>query len=139
MNSSSRKLLRGFLPVLIIFIFVSGFSVLFTRNLVSWGVEPAVVIGGNLLLFLVTLFSFLLYRKGLLASNTHAFLRNVYSGMLLKLFTCIIAAFLYIASAGKDVNRAGIFVLMFLYLLYTFLEITSIMKISRQIKQGKNA
>ena len=139
MNSSSRKLLRGFLPVLIIFILVSCFSVLFTRNLVSWGVEPAVVIGGNILLFLVTLFSFLLYRRGLLAANTHAFLRNVYSGMLLKLFTCIFAAFLYIASAGKDVNRAGIFVLMFLYLLYTFLEIAIIMKISRQIKQGKNA
>ncbi len=139
MNSSSRKLLRGFLPVLIIFIFVSCFSILFTRSLVSWGIEPAVVTGGNILLFLVTLFSFLLYRKALLAANTHAFLRNVYSGMLLKLFTCIFAAFVYIATAGSDVNKAGIFVLMFLYLLYTFLEIAIVLRISRQIKQGKNA
>ena len=62
------------------------------------------VLSGNLLLFLVTVFSFILYRKALLAANTQAFLRNVYSGMLLKLFICMVAAFIYISAAGRSVK-----------------------------------
>jgi hypothetical protein len=139
MNVSSNSLFRTFLPILLIFICVSGFSVVFAAKLHSWGVDQALLIFGNLLLFLVTLFSFLLYRKALLAANTHAFLRNVYSGMMMKLFVCIIAAFIYILMAGSQVNKPGIFILMALYLLYTFLEIAGVLKLSRQIKQQKNA
>jgi hypothetical protein len=138
MNSSSSKLIRTFLPILVIFLIVTSFSLVFTTRLERWGVDQGLVIVGNIVLFFVTIFSFVLYRKALLAANTHAFIRNVYSGMLLKLFVCIGAAFIYIVIAANQVNKSGIFILMGLYLLYTFLEIRGVLRLSRQIKQGSN-
>jgi hypothetical protein len=140
MSSSQRPvLLKLFLPILLIFVFVSLLTVVFGNRLNSMNINSSLLLSGNLLLFLVTGISFILYRKALFAANTQAFLRNVYSGMLLKLFLCMIAAFIYISAAGKDVNRTGLFILMFLYLLYTFLEVAILLKISRQIKQHKDA
>ena len=139
MSAFQKPVFRLFLPVLLTFVFVSSFAVIFRNWLSSREVDTGLLLAGNLLLFLVTIISFLLYRKALLAANTQAFLRNVYSGMLLKLFICMVAAFIYIYSAGRAVNRSGLFALMFLYLVYTFLEVAILLKLSRQIKQQHNA
>ena len=139
MTLLQRPLFKLFLPILLIFVLISSLSLVFGYRLTDWNIDAMLVLFGNLVLFLVTAFSFLLYRKALLAANTAAFLRNVYSGMLLKLYICMAAAFVYIYAAGNHVNRNGLFVLMFLYLLYTFLEVSSLLKLSRQIKQQPNA
>ena len=139
MTPSQRSPIRLFLPILLIFVLISSLSLVFSNRLGDWNIHAMLVLSGNLLLFLVTVFSFILYRKALLAANTQAFLRNVYSGMLLKLFICMVAAFIYISAAGRSVNRNGLFVLMFIYLLYTFLEVSLLLKLSRQIKQQPNA
>jgi hypothetical protein len=139
MTTRQRPLLKAFLPIFLIFVCISAFSVVFSGRLNTWNINNDLLIWGNLVLFLVTTFSFILYRKALLAANTQAFLRNVYSGMLLKLFVCMVAAFIYISAAGRAVNTNGLFILMFLYLLYTFLEVTIILKLSRQIKHQQNA
>src|SRR5215207_703784 len=119
MSESPRPVLfKLFLPILLIFVFVSVLTVVFGNRLNELNINSQLLLYGNLLLLLVTAFSFVLYRKALVAANTQAFLRNVYSGMMLKLFVCIIAAFIYIYNTGGDVNRNGLFALMFLYLLY---------------------
>ena len=138
MSAFQRPALKLFIPLFIIFVFVSAFTILFSNSLHARDVDTGLLLSGNLILFLVTAISFILYRKALLAANTQAFLRHVYSGMLLKLFTCMIAAFIYISAAGREVNRTGLFVLMFLYLVYTFLEVAILLKMSRQIKQQNN-
>ena len=139
MNVFPRPVLRLFIPLLLVFLFVSCLAVVFRNRLFIYKIDQDLVIYGNVILFFVTTVSFLLYRKALLAANTQAFLRNVYGGMLLKLFICMIAAFIYISAAGREVNRNGLFVLMFLYLLYTFIEVAILLKMSRQIKQQKHA
>jgi len=140
MSVSQRPVLfKLFLPILLVFVFVSTLTVVFSNRLSGMNINGQLLLSGNLLLFLVTAFSFVMYRKALLAANTHAFLRNVYSGMMLKLFACIIAAFIYIYATGGEVNRNGLFILMFLYILYTFLEVSILLRLSRQIKQQKDA
>jgi len=128
--------LRIFLPIVIVFALVSAFAVVFSKTLDKIHVEQSVLIIGNLVLFTVTLLSFLLYCKAMMAGNTQGFIKNVYGGMLLKFFVCIIAAFIYIFNARQAVSKGGVFALMFLYLVYTFLEISILMKHS---KQKKNA
>ena len=139
MNLQQPPFIKLFLPVLLIFILVSCLSIAFRNSFTRLQIDTDVVIIGNLILFLVTLISFFLYRKALLASNTHAFLRNVYSGMMLKLFVCMTAAFIYIYAMDGKVNKPGLFAVMILYLVYTFVEIAILMKQSKQIKQRKNA
>jgi len=98
--------------------------------------DTNVLIIGNLVLFLATSLSFYLYYKAIRNNNVQQFLRMIYSGMFLKMLICLIAAFIYITTARNEVNRAAIFGFMFLYFLYTFMEIAILMKLS---KPRKNA
>ena len=128
--------LRLFVPILVVFILVNIIPVIFSTLMVKIHIDQTVLIVGNLVLFTVTIISFLLYRNAMVAGNTHGFIKNVYGGMFLKFFVCIIAAFIYIYNARQSVNKAGVFSLMFLYLVYTFMEISILMKHS---KHKKNA
>jgi hypothetical protein len=56
--------------------------------------------------------------------------------MMVKLFACIIAAFIYIATAKDGVNKAALFTLMGLYLVYTFIEVGILTKLLRQKSNG---
>lgn len=86
----------------------------------------------NLILFIATAISFYFYYQALNNNKVHAFLRSIYGAMFIKMLICLFAAFLYILSAGKSVNKGAILASMFLYFLYTFVEIAIIMKLSKQ-------
>ena len=131
-----KNKLKGFLPVIIFFIALNGFFISGKNMLSRWGVDQEVVIYGNLLLFLITLFSWLLAQRGLKNPNPHAFIRSVYMSVMLKLFVCMIAAFIYISINKAGLNKPGLFTCMGLYLVYTFLEISLLMQL---LKQKKNA
>ena len=131
-----KNKLGGFMPVLLVFVALNGFFIAGKNMLDGWGVDQDVVMIGNILLLCITLFSFLLSRRGLNNSNPHAFVRSVYMSVMLKLFVCIIAAFVYISIYKSNLNKPALFICMGLYLVYTFLEIAALMKM---LKQKKNA
>lgn len=120
---------KPFLPIVLLFILLNGFFIAGKNMLQRWNADQEVLIYGNLILFLITLISFLLARRGLKNSNPHAFVRSVYGGIMIKLFICIIAAFIYIASFGKSLNKPAFFACMGLYLLYTFIEVSILTKL----------
>jgi hypothetical protein len=130
-DQKKAGVLKIFLPILIVFLLVNVFQVVFSKILDRFHIDQGVVMIGNLILFGVTVLSFLLYQKAMVAGNTQNFIKNVYGGMFLKFFVCIIAAFIYIFNARLAVNQIGVFILMFLYLVYTFLEISVLMKNSK--------
>jgi hypothetical protein len=131
-----KKGLKGVVPIVLVFIALNGFFVIGQGLLQRWGADQDVLIIGNSFLLLVTLLSYFLARRGLTSSNPHQFVRSIYSGILLKLFICLIAAFVYIAINKKDLNKPAFFTLMGLYLLYTFLEVSVLTK---ALKQQPNA
>jgi hypothetical protein len=133
MGNSKQK---AFMPVILVFIVVNGFFLSGKDLLLRWNMDQRVVIVGNLLLFAITLISFLLAQRGLNHSNPHAFVRSVYMSVMLKLFACIIAAFIYISIYKANLNKPALFTCMGLYLVYTFLEVSVLMKL---LKQKKNA
>jgi len=132
----SRNKLKGFMPVILVFIALNGFFISAKSMLQRWNVDQDVAIIGNVLLFIITLSSFLLAQRGLKNPNPHAFVRSVYMSVMLKLFVCIIAAFIYIALYKSKLNKSALFICMALYLVYTFLEVASLTKL---LKQKKNA
>jgi len=120
-----------FLPVIFVFLGVNVLGIVFSKLLEKSHIDQGLLVSGNLVLFIVTVLSFVLYQKAMMAGNTHNFIKNVYGGMFLKFFVCIVAAFIYIYNARQLVNKGGVFALMFLYLIYTFLEISILMKNSK--------
>ena len=127
---------KSFLPLTIIFVVTSLLFFTLRSQLEAWGISTNVMIVGNLILFLATLGSFSLYTKAIRNNNVQVFLRMVYGGMFLKMMICLIAAFVYIVSVKKGVSKGAIFGCMFLYFLYTFVEVSILMKLSKQQKKN---
>ncbi len=102
--------------------------IIFKKQLQDWGVSTRLVIGGNILLFAATLASFLLYQRAMLHPTTMGFLRNTYSGLFLKLIVCLIAIVIYLFSVREHANKLGIIVCVFLYFVYSVLEMRSLLQ-----------
>ena len=127
---------KAFLPLTIIFVVTSALLLIFRSLWESWGINPDVMMVGNIILILATAGSFSLYNKAIRNNNVQVFLRMVYGGMFLKMMICLIAAFIYIVSVKKGVSKGAIFGCMFLYFVYTFVEVSILMKLSKQQKKN---
>jgi hypothetical protein len=128
---------RSFLPILLIFIIVNCILVVLPGVEILWGMSRTVMLVGNLILFAATGVSFYLYQKSLRNNSVHAFLRMIYGGMFAKMMICLFAALIYIVAVKKNVSKGAVFGLMFLYFVYTFVEISIILKLSRKEKYAK--
>ena len=127
---------RPFSPVILLFIILNALFLTGRNTLDGWNVDQKVLIAGNILLFVITLISFLLAQRGLKSSNTHVFIRAVIGSIMIKLFVSVIAAFIYISIFKKQINKPALFTCMGLYLIYTFLEVSILTK---QLKLKSNA
>ena len=103
----------------------------------KFNADRDVLIIGNLILFIATLLSFFLYTRALKNDKPHKFLKYIYGGMFLKMLICLIATFIYIASVGQAVNKPAIFGCMFLYFVYTFVEVSILLRLSKQQKNAQ--
>lgn len=128
--------LKAFIPIPLSFILLNAFFILGKNMLAGWGADYEVLIFGNLVLFVITMLSFWLGLRGLKNANSHAFVRSIYSGMMIKMFISIIAAFIYIATYKKELNKPAFFSLMGLYLVYTFIEVSGLTKMLKQKANG---
>jgi len=129
---------RSVWPLVFIFLLAGAAILVFKNYLRQKGIDWEVLTGGNIFIYAVTAISFQLLSKGLKADNTNAFLRSAYSGILIKLMACAGAAFIYIFVAGKNLNKPALFICMGLYLIYSFVEMNLILKISKQKKNVGN-
>ncbi|MBO9572911.1 MAG: hypothetical protein J7497_12015 [Chitinophagaceae bacterium] len=133
----NKIIARAFLPILIIFI-VSTVILIAAPSLdFLWGMDKRVMLVGNIILFLATTLSFYLYQQSLRSKSVQASFRMIYGGMFVKMMICLFTALIYIMIAKKNVSKGAIFGLMFLYFLYTFVEVSIIMKLSRKINNVK--
>jgi len=119
-------------PIILLFIILNALIIVFRRSLTSEGFNVDMLIIGNIVLFGITMLSFFLLSKGMKASTTPAFLRSVYGSFMAKFFIVAITVFGYAFFAKTNLNKPGLFTLMFLYLVYTFLEIKTLLKLSRK-------
>jgi hypothetical protein len=126
--TNSASLHRLPLSLIIIFFIVTALLVLAKDRLLHWGIDPMVVIAGNIILFAVSITSFFFYQRAMRHPTTMGFLRNTYSGLFFKLLVCIIAIAVYVMLVRQQVNKPGIFACVFLYFLYTLLEMRSLMQ-----------
>lgn len=133
MNQNSMKLLR---PMILLFVFLNAFFLIGKRWLAEKNIDQEVLIAGNLLLFIVSLITFLLTYRSLKAPNPNVFVRAMYGGFIIKFFVVAIAAFVYIMATKKNVNKPALIFCMGLYIVYTFLEVSSLLRV---LKQKKNA
>jgi hypothetical protein len=123
-------------PVLIFFIILNALIVVFRRKLTTIGFNVDILIIGNIIVFLMTVISLLMLSRGLKATTTPAFLRAVYGSFMLKFLLVLLTVFLYGYLNRGNLNKPSLFLMMFLYLIYTFIEIRTLLKLSKNGKNG---
>jgi len=128
MDKKSAWWKQTLLPIVGVFIAISGIVSLSAGWLENHGVNSSLLLGGNVVLFLIFLLSTALQHQGMREASTHVFLRNVYGGILLKLFGCAMAAFIYIYLSRDTINKPALFGCMFLYILYSVVELRVVLK-----------
>jgi hypothetical protein len=124
------------MPIVLFFILSNAFFIAGRDMLERWHADQDVLIIGNALLFIVTMCTYLLSRNAMKKANPNVFVRSVYGSFMIKFFVFIIAAFIYISTTRKGLNKPALFTCMGLYLLYSFMEVTLLMKL---LKEKKNA
>lgn len=128
----NKQAIRNFLPAIIIFLVLNSAFLAMMKRLESWGVDYSVLVFGNILIFGISFLSYWMGVRGLTTKNSHAFFRWVYGSIMLKLFLLVAVAAVYILTMKKEVNKPGLFFCMGLYIIYTFIEISALMKVNKQ-------
>jgi hypothetical protein len=127
---------KPWLPLVILFVILNALFLTAGKMLVKKGFDQDVLIAGNAIVFLATILSFYLSYRSATSSNVHASIRSLYGSFMIKFFIIIIAAFIYIMTQKKNINKPSLFTCMGLYFVYTVIEITSLQRLLRQQKNG---
>lgn len=130
---ANRKI---FLPFLFVFVLLNGFFLAGESFLEKNGIDHEVLIGGNLILFAASAISFYVSKRSLSSKTANSSIRSLYGSFMIKFFLIITAAFIYIMLEKKNVNKPALMICMGLYLVYTFVEVSTLQKL---LKQKKNA
>lgn len=108
---------------------VISLTIFFLRNkLMAWDFDVVVLFAGNLLFFFVTVISSYFHSKGAASKNPNAFVRSVYGGTMIKMFTVMIAVMIY-AFTVKPFNKYSVIACLLFYVIYTVIEVKSAIKI----------
>ena len=127
-----QRQLRFLFPLFIVFILFTLVVLFMAGPIKNAGFDNNVLLGANILFFILNLVSFFIQRKGLQNSNPHVFVRSVMGSMILKMFICIIAIITYVYLSGSNFNKRAVFASLFLYLLYLVTEVTIIMRMNKK-------
>ncbi len=122
---------KMFITVFGLFICVNALVVIFKSFLEAHGFSISFLAVANLLLFGISFAGFYLQLRGLKSSKIYALVNGVYASLLIKIFIVIIALAVYLFIVKGKVNKPSLFTSMALYILYTILEVTQLLKISR--------
>ena len=119
-------------PILILFILILSVTLVARGWLDSKGFDTNVLIGANILLFILGLITFLLQLNGIKNSNPHVFVRGVMGGMIIKMFALVIALVVYINISDGNLNKRSIWAALFMYLIYLTAEVVLFMRLNRK-------
>ena len=123
---------KKFIPVVLLFVLITAMIFILKSFLKSNGFNINFLLTGNLILFVLSISGFLIQMRGLRSANINAFMRGIYSSLLLKMFIIVIAVLIYVFINGGNVNKPSLFTCMALYFLYTAVEVKQLMKIARK-------
>ena len=124
--------LKFFLPIIYLFIALSLLIFLFSAIIKIPDVDSAVLMVANTFFLLLTLIVFLMQQKALKNINPNVFVRSVLGGVLIKMFACILAIFVYRFLFKNSFNKISVIIAMFFYLFYLATEVAVLLKMNKQ-------
>lgn len=125
-------MLRQLKLMILLFVIFNALFMFNNKWLAKWGLDSNVLIIANLILFIINIVSYLLQKKGVKNTNPNVFVRAVMGGMIIKMFTCIIALMIYAFVWKDQFSKMSVIAAMFLYLIYLAVEVSIASKLNKQ-------
>ncbi len=125
--------MRNTFPLIITGIFILLSIAFFTLKGYAPDYRLNVLIGGNMLMALLSVASFYIVKKTL-GERPQAFIRGVYSGTFLKLMVCMSSVLAYALLNKKNIHKPSLFILFGIYIIYTIAETWYLSKIAKNAK-----
>lgn len=125
---------RFLIPLVILFLVCSLIVFTSGAGLERMSIDGQLLLGANALFFIISIISFFIQRKGLQNKNPNVFVRSVMAAMMLKMIICIIGVIAYVYFSGSQFNKRGVFIALFLYLVYLATEVYIVMKMNKRRK-----
>ena len=129
MSNGSYKL---FIPGIIFFVFLNGLIFLIRSWLEVNGFNINFLLVSNLLLFLLSLAGFIIQSRAIRSMDPQKFVRGVYASIMIKMFICMIAVLIYMVMNKDNINKPALFSSMGIYIFYTVIEVSGLMKAARK-------
>lgn len=123
---------KALAPFLIIFFVVNIIVGAAWNPLVRMGMDNYVLLGANALFLLMNILVFFIQKKALTNANPNVFIRSIMSGMMIKMFLCVIAVLIYTVSIGDKFNKSSVFVSLLLYLVYLGVEVMVMTRLNKK-------
>jgi Kef-type K+ transport system membrane component KefB len=125
-QSTFGKLL---MPFFALFTVVNIAFIVWAEKWDAMQINHLVIVFGNALLFLLTMFTLWLHLKAINNKNPNVLLRSVMLSTFIKLIVMGVGVLLYVAYIPKENrSRLTIIAIMILYLCYTMIEVKAILK-----------
>ena len=118
------------LPLLIIFVTLTLLILSATNFLKKNNIDQNVLLGANFLFMGTGLLVFFMQKNALNNKNPNVFIRSVMAGMMIKMFSTVIAVLAYVILVGPTYNKKAVFISLFMYLIYLAAEVMAISKVN---------
>ncbi|MCY7291541.1 MAG: hypothetical protein LH615_05090 [Ferruginibacter sp.] len=119
------------LPIFIIFSLLTVFILSATNLFAKYNVDKNVLKGANLLFLVTGILVFFMQKNALQNKNPNVFVRSVIAGMMIKMFSTVIAVLAYVVTVGQGYNKKAVFISLFMYLIYLAAEVMAISKVNK--------
>jgi hypothetical protein len=116
------------MPVLVIFIGLTIFIFSATTLWIKYNVDSNVLHGANVLFLVTSILVFFMQKKALSNPNPNVFVRSIIGGMMIKMFSTVIAVLAYVVGTGNGYNTKAVFISLLMYLVYLGAEVVAISK-----------
>ncbi len=93
-----------------------------------------IVMSGTIALAFISVLTYYISSRSVGSDNPHRFVRGVMSGTFIKFFLCIMAVGILLFVTHKKLHKPDLFLLMFVYIIYTVIETAMLSIVSRQEK-----
>ncbi len=116
------------LPLLIIFVILTIFIIGASNLWLKYSIDKNVLLGANLLFMSTGILVFFMQKNALSNKNPNVFIRSVMAGMMIKMFSTILAVLAYVVIIGANYDKKAVFISLLMHLLYLAAEVTAISK-----------
>ena len=125
---NTKHLSKAILPLFILFIVIDSFILYSHSYFTSTLIDLMAIFVCNCLLFVLSVLSLVMHEKAIQQKNANAMVRSVMGATLLKLFVLATAAFIYLFLKKSANVTYTLFIVMFMYILYTGMEVRTALK-----------